>query len=73
MADKACTIRVRKFITNRILERKQFVSSNPTIPSTLGRRCGRRGRSGCRKTRSGSRWERARLLARHGAWGQPGC
>eukprot|EP00290_Baffinella_frigidus_P007379 CAMPEP_0180133814 /NCGR_PEP_ID=MMETSP0986-20121125/9761_1 /TAXON_ID=697907 /ORGANISM="non described non described, Strain CCMP2293" /LENGTH=141 /DNA_ID=CAMNT_0022073997 /DNA_START=28 /DNA_END=453 /DNA_ORIENTATION=- len=25
MADKACTIRVRKFITNRILERKQFV------------------------------------------------
>jgi ribosomal protein S24E len=29
MADKACTIRVRKFITNRILERKQFVSSPP--------------------------------------------
>lgn len=30
-ADKACTIRTRKFITNRLLERKQFVS-HPSFP-----------------------------------------
>jgi hypothetical protein len=26
MADKACTVRTRKFMTNRLLARKQFVS-----------------------------------------------
>lgn len=26
MSDKTCTIRTRKFITNRLLQRKQFVS-----------------------------------------------
>lgn len=32
MADKTCTIRTRKFITNRLLARKQFVSSGPYLP-----------------------------------------
>jgi hypothetical protein len=27
MADKSCTIRTRKFLTNRLLQRKQFVSA----------------------------------------------
>jgi hypothetical protein len=33
MADKAVTIRTRKFMTNRLLSRKQFVSFDPHILS----------------------------------------
>lgn len=32
MSDKSCTIRTRKFITNRLLSRRQFVSAAPAAP-----------------------------------------
>ena len=45
MAEKSCTIRTRKFMTNRLLMRRQFVSAGAWGCGTCGGLLSARGRS----------------------------